>query len=84
MITAAAIMQPLPVGPIGGAPTPGTAAPLPVIPSPASMRPMIVRPLPVTRPEGRDLTTALRETAYTRMIERLGLDDSLALVDPTA
>lgn len=79
MITAA-VKHPLPVLPIDGIP------PVAIDPSRrAPGTPRLMHPLPVApQPDTADLMDAIRSAAYDRMMERLGIDTSSALSDPTA
>lgn len=80
MITAAGIKQPLPVRPIDGIAKPGTPAPLP---RPATGR--VMRPLPMPTPDAApDMVGAIRDAAFQRMLDRLGVQHPLPVVDPTA
>lgn len=78
MITAAGIMKPLPVRPVDGITNPGTQAPLP---RPVTGR--VMRPLPVPNPDRPDMVQAIRTAAFERMLERLGVNEPLPLIDPT-
>ena len=83
MITAAGNMKPLPVRPIDGIAKPGTPAPLPQ-PRAASGRVMRPRPMPHPHAEPADMVDAIRNGAYQRMLDRLGVQQPLPVVDPTA
>jgi hypothetical protein len=79
MISAAGTMKPLPVRPVEGIANPDTLAPLP---RPAHGR--VMRPLPMPTPDAHDLADAIRTAAFQRMLDRLGVQQPLPVVDPTA
>lgn len=82
MITAAGTMKPLPVRPIDGIAKPGTPAPLP---QPRTASGHVMRPLPMPHVHvERDMVDAIRSGAYQRMLDRLGVQQPLPVVDPTA
>ena len=75
MITPARLMQPLPVRPVDG--TVRTAAPAPFVDrTPGGC----MQPLPLPQP---DLADAIRANAFERMLDRLGLQQPLQVIDPT-
>ena len=79
MITAAGTMKPLPVRPVDGIANTGVQAPLP---RPATGR--VMRPLPMPTPDAHDFVDAIRNAAFQRMLDRLGVQNPLPVVDPTA
>jgi hypothetical protein len=78
MITAAGTMKPLPVRPVDGIANSATQAPLP---RPVTGR--MMHPLPMPTPDAHDLVDAIRNAAFERMLDRLGVQP-LPVVDPTA
>jgi hypothetical protein len=78
MITAAGTMKPLPVRPVDGIANQSLAP----LPRPIAGRGM--RPLPMPTTDAHDLIDAIRNGAYQRMLDRLGVQQPLPVVDPTA
>lgn len=78
MISAARTMQPLPVRPVDPRPTYEVMAQQPRHPG------RTMRPLPVPTPEPVVLVDAIRDAAFQRMLERLGVQHPLPVVDPSA
>jgi hypothetical protein len=78
MISPAGTMQPLPVRPVDGVAKPGAPTPRP------RHATSVMRPLPMPMPEADRLTSAIRDTAFQRMLDRLGVQQPLPVVDPTA
>jgi hypothetical protein len=72
-------MKPLPVRPVDGIANSATQAPLP---RPAHGR--VMRPLPMPTPDAHDFVDAIRTAAFQRMLDRLGVQNPLPVVDPTA
>ncbi|MCW2928758.1 MAG: hypothetical protein JWM86_2726 [Thermoleophilia bacterium] len=81
MITAAGMMKPLPVRPVDGTRAIGNTAPLPY----PTTTGRTMRPLPMPRPaDAPDFVDAIRDAAFQRMLVRLGVQQPLPVVDPTA
>lgn len=79
MISAARTMQPLPVRPVDPRPANELLAAQPL-----HRTGRVMHPLPVPNPEPVELVDAIRDAAFRRMLDRMGVKQPLPVVDPSA
>jgi hypothetical protein len=79
MIAATATMKPLPVRPVEPVSIAAHAT------SPSTRRSLggTMQPLPVPMPDSYDLVDAIRDAAFERMLDRIGVELPLPVVDPS-